>query len=486
MNPSDELLGPRTGRRNPGQSLAPLASDLLPPLDIVCLLVAAALSTVLYTYVTIAPALSTTQFAHAPWVAAVLSPFILYDKDFGSLAIRGAMQDWIRPFTLRFCVFASVVLILAVLTRTLDHFPFGWLVLWFASSLLLTLLSRSLMAKAIRTLQRRGAITEAIAVVGAGPLADRLVQALRQNRPDSVDIIGIFDDRFARTDPDCSRPVGNLTQLIELGKSRKIDWILIALPPTAEQRLLGIMQRLMALSVPIGLCPQHIGSTLPYRVVDYTGNGVPISLLADRPIKRWDALTKSAEDLVLGVSLTVLLLPVFAIVALAIKLDSPGPVIFRQRRHAVNNREFEIFKFRTMQWMPSTNALLQQTARNDARVTRVGRILRATSLDELPQLLNVLLGQMSLVGPRPHAVDMRTEDRLGAEVTARYEHRHRVKPGMTGWSQVNGARGPTDTQAQLQRRVELDLHYIENWSLSLDIKILVLTVREVIRQTNAY
>ena len=158
-------------------------------------------------------------------------------------------------------------------------------------------------------------------------------------------------------------------------------------------------------------------------------------------------------------------------------------MIFKQRRHAVNNREFQIYKFRTMRWTaPDPNAALQQTAKHDPRVTRIGRFLRASSVDELPQLFNVLLGQMSLVGPRPHAVDMRTEDQLGTEVSERYEHRHRVKPGITGWSQVNGARGATDTKAQLQRRVELDLHYIDNWSLLLDIKILVLTAREVFRQ----
>jgi lipopolysaccharide/colanic/teichoic acid biosynthesis glycosyltransferase len=152
----------------------------------------------------------------------------------------------------------------------------------------------------------------------------------------------------------------------------------------------------------------------------------------------------------------------------------------------MDNRVFEIYKFRTMQWTPRADTTLRQTARNDARVTRLGKILRSSSLDELPQLFNVLRGQMSLVGPRAHAVDMRTENRLGTEISERYEHRHRVKPGITGWSQVNGARGATDTRAQLQRRVDLDLHYIENWSILLDIKILVLTVREVVKQTNAY
>jgi lipopolysaccharide/colanic/teichoic acid biosynthesis glycosyltransferase len=225
----------------------------------------------------------------------------------------------------------------------------------------------------------------------------------------------------------------------------------------------------------------------PVQAVAYLGGAVAISVLAVRPICRWNAVFKKAEDLLIGGVATLLLLPVLAIIALAIKFNSPGPVLFRQRRHALNNREFEILKFRTMHWtaLPATTAL-QQTSRNDERVTEVGRFLRASSLDELPQLYNVIRGQMSLVGPRPHAVDMRTEGWLGTEITERYPHRHRIKPGITGWSQVNGARGATHCTAQLKQRVDLDLYYIENWSLLLDLKILALTVGEVFKPTNAY
>jgi lipopolysaccharide/colanic/teichoic acid biosynthesis glycosyltransferase len=163
-------------------------------------------------------------------------------------------------------------------------------------------------------------------------------------------------------------------------------------------------------------------------------------------------------------------------------------VLFRQRRHALDNREFDIYKFRTMRVASAQDwpGRLVQTVRGDARVTRLGRWLRATSLDELPQLFNVLEGSMSLVGPRPHAVDMRTDARLGHEITARYSHRHRVKPGITGWAQVNGARGATETPAQLRRRVALDLHYIAHWSLWLDLRILLMTAGAVLRRTNAF
>jgi len=478
---------PRMSNRN----VASLASDLLALFDFVCLFLSCSLSTLLYTYWLTPLGLALPRFGNAfgqaALVAAVLAPFILYDKRFGRVASRrGQMPVLVRSYALRFAIFAGVVLALGAVTRALDHFPLGWLVIWFAASLLLTSLTRLLVAQYLRHLQRQGVLTEVIAVVGAGPVTDRLVQALRQTRPETIELLGVFDDKIVGAVHSTIKPAGTLAQLIELGKTRKIDWILLTLPPTAEHRVLSIVQRLKALSVPIGLCPQHVGLTVPYRTIDYVADSVPVSLLADRPIKRWDAVIKGAEDFLIGGIVTLLLLPVLALIALAIKLNGPGPIIFKQRRHTFNNREFDIYKFRTMRWNPTAARDLKQTSRHDDRITRVGRFLRSSSLDELPQLFNVLKGDMSLVGPRPHAVNMRTEDRLGHEITGVYAHRHRVKPGITGWSQVNGARGATDTTAQLCRRVELDLHYIENWSLLLDLKILALTPCEVIKRTNAY
>jgi Undecaprenyl-phosphate glucose phosphotransferase len=473
----------RMSRRN----VASLTSDLIPLFDLACLFLAASLSTLLYTHwLGLAPHFG-AGFERAALVAAVLASFILYDKGFGSVASRGHMPLLVRSHALRFTLFAGAALALGTLSQALDNFPRGWLALWFASSLLLSSLTRVLAARYLRRLQRQGVLTEVIAVVGAGPVADRLVQALRQTRPETIELLGVFDDKIIGAVPSLIPSGGTLAQLLELGKTRKIDWILLTLPPTAEQRLLSIVGRLKALSVPIGLCPQHVGLTVPYRTIDYVGDSLPVSLLADRPIRRWNAVLKAGEDFLIGGIATVLLLPVLAIIALAIRLDGAGPIIFKQRRHAVNNREFYIYKFRTMRWNPAAATEgLKQTSRFDPRVTRVGRFLRSTSLDELPQLFNVLKGDMSLVGPRPHAVNMRTEDRLGHEITDTYAHRHRVKPGITGWSQVNGARGATNTTAQLRRRVELDLHYIENWSLLLDLKILALTPREVLKRTNAY
>ena len=472
------------------RKVAPLVSDLLPLGDFVCLVLAAFLSTFIYTHwlapLNLAPNFG-TDFAQAALIVAVLASFILYDQRFGAVASRGPKSLWIRSYALRFTLFSVVVLALGGVSQALERFPLVWLMMWFTSSLLLTSIMRVLVARYLRRLQSQGALTEVVAVVGAGPVADQLVQSLGQSRPGTIELLGVFDDKIVGATHSMIKTTGTVDQLMELSKTRKIDWILLTLPSTAEQRVLSIVQRLKTLGVPIGMCPEHVGLSVPYRAVDYVGDSVPVSLLADRPIKRWDAVIKAGEDYLLGGIITLLLLPVLALIALAIKLDSPGPVIFKQRRHAFNNDEFDIYKFRSMRWNPTAATdNLKQTSRDDDRFTRLGRFLRATSLDELPQLFNVLNGNMSLIGPRPHAVNMRTEDRLGHEITDMYAHRHRVKPGMTGWSQVNGARGATDTTAQLRRRVELDLHYIENWSLLLDLKILVLTCHEVLKRTNAY
>lgn len=225
----------------------------------------------------------------------------------------------------------------------------------------------------------------------------------------------------------------------------------------------------------------------PPAIKGHIASWLPVVLLVDRPLNRSTAHLKSIEDLAMAGLLIWILLPAMACIALAIKLDSPGPVLFRQRRHGLNNQDFDIYKFRTMYDEPvSVTGDIRQTLRGDSRVTRTGRILRKFSLDELPQLFNVLRGQMSIVGPRPHAVNMRTLEQLCHNIVDTYPHRHRVKPGITGWAQVNGFRGATDTIEHLRQRVEMDLYYIDNWSLRLDLRILARTIKVVLGGKNAY
>ncbi len=447
---------------------ASLAADVLPLCDLLCLALAAWFSTTLRTQV---PPLPPATFDLAT-LAIALAPFVLYDKRFGAVPLR------IGTHALRFALFTALALVLGAISEVLAATTPTWLVTFFALGFLSTALTRILLTRCLLHLRRRGPLTEVVAIVGAGPLADRLVRQLRRLHPDTAEVAGIFDD-----DPDahCDGPV---SRLIELGAARRIDWIVLALPAGTDVN--PVVQRLMALAVPIASCPQHLGLA-PERPVGHLAGEIPVTLLADRPIKDWDAVAKRMFDLVIGGLLLLVLAPFLAAIAIAIRLDSPGPILFRQRRHGLNNATFDILKFRTMRWDPEgATRELQQTLRDDDRVTPLGRFLRASSIDELPQLFNVLKGEMSLVGPRPHAVNMRTENQLGNEITELYAHRHRVRPGITGWSQINGARGATHTAGELRRRVELDLQYIERWSVLFDLKILALTGLVVIRADNAY
>jgi Undecaprenyl-phosphate glucose phosphotransferase len=484
------LTFPHPASRLPKRDFVALASDLLPPVDFGCFLLAGFIGTLLYAlFVPGAPLDSAVAVSRGDvaLIGAVLAPFVLYDRNFAAAVGRRYTASLIGLFSLRFVLIAVIAIAIGGAGQVFDNLPPSWVALWLAVSFVLTALVRVVVAINVRALNKKGAFTESVAIVGAGPVADRLNRHLRDTKADRIELLGIFGDLPAGVTGSSTWPVSSIDELVALSKRRAIDWILVALPAVDEARLGAIVQRLEVLSIPIALCPPNVGLRLPGKMVDYTGDGMPVMLLADRPIKRWDAVLKGAEDALLSRILVLLLLPLLGLIALAIKLDSPGPVIFKQRRHAFNNSEFDIYKFRTMRFSEEISGeRLQQTARFDRRVTKVGRFLRATSLDELPQLFNVLKGEMSLVGPRPHAVNMRTEDRLGSEITRTYAHRHRVKPGMTGWSQVNGARGATNTTAQLRRRIALDLMYIDNWSLWLDLKILVLTCREVLRRTNAY
>ena len=222
------------------------------------------------------------------------------------------------------------------------------------------------------------------------------------------------------------------------------------------------------------------------RSYSYIGT-VPVLDVVDKPIADWDLVLKWMFDKIVGSALLILLSPILIAAAVAVKLDSKGPVLFRQKRYGFNNELIEVFKFRSMYAEATDATAAKLVTKDDPRVTRVGRFIRKTSIDELPQLLNVVLkGNLSLVGPRPHALHAKAEDRLYDQVVDGYFARHKVKPGITGWAQVNGWRGETDTSEKIQRRVEHDLYYIENWSVFFDLYILATTPFALLKSDNAY
>jgi exopolysaccharide biosynthesis polyprenyl glycosylphosphotransferase len=253
----------------------------------------------------------------------------------------------------------------------------------------------------------------------------------------------------------------------------------------AEKRLKEIFDTLKRLPVDLRLSAETLSAAFPVRGIGYLGN-IPILEIVDRPLKHWSAVIKWVEDKILASLLLAMLAPAMAIIALLIRLDSPGPIFFVQERFGFSSRAVRILKFRTMYADKGDASGGLRTVRNDPRVTRIGRILRSLSLDELPQLINVLRGEMSLVGPRPHAITMKAGDRLYHDAVKEYIHRHRVKPGITGWAQIHGQRGEIDSLEKARLRVVYDLEYIERWSIWLDLKILLMSFRILLSRENAY
>jgi polysaccharide biosynthesis protein PslA len=335
--------------------------------------------------------------------------------------------------------------------------------------------------------QAAGHLSTSVVVFGADGIGQRLVKVVRDDYPDSVSVVGVFDDRVQRVPGHVQGiPVdGGIDALVEFVKATPaVDKVLIALPMSAEGRILQLLTKLRSLAVDVALVPDFVGMRLDKQIA--RDGTPPILSVLRKPQSELDWLVKRSFDFATSLGLLIALSPLLALTALAIRLDSPGPILFRQPRLGLNNKEFNVLKFRSMYVEQSDLEAREQTKRNDARVTRVGAWLRRLSIDELPQLFNVLAGDMSLVGPRPHALGMQVKDRLCDEIVREYAVRHRMRPGITGWAQVRGLRGAVDEPALLEARVNHDIYYIDNWSFFFDLRILVMTVVELIRPRNAF
>jgi Undecaprenyl-phosphate glucose phosphotransferase len=370
-----------------------------------------------------------------------------------------------------------------------ETFSRVWLGSWFVTGLVVLMGLRILIGQLVKRWAAAGVLERRAVLVGGGPEGVELIRALREEPNNDIRIVGIFDDREASRVPAMQEglpKLGRIDELLEFGRRAEVDMLIVALPMAAESRLVELLKKLWVLPVDIRLSAR--ASRLRFRPRSYSYVGtVPFLDLFDKPIADWDYVVKSCFDRIVGFILLVLFSPVMLAVAIAIKLDSPGPVFFKQKRYGFNNELIEVYKFRSM-YADKTDANAAKLAtRDDPRVTRVGRFIRKTSLDELPQLINVAInGNLSLVGPRPHALQAKAADRPYEQVVDGYFARHRVKPGITGWAQVNGWRGETDTPEKLENRVEHDLFYIENWSVLFDLYILLLTPFKLISTENAY
>jgi len=374
---------------------------------------------------------------------------------------------------------------LAFFAKVGDSYSRIWAATWAVLTLGEIALMRVVLRGLVRRWTRQGRLSRTVAIVGAGEHGEQLVRKLLTAEYGRVAIAGIFDDRLGRV-PDyvAGCPIlGTTDDLISFARRVLIDEIIIALPLRAEGRIGDLVGKLRSLPVDLRLSIDQIGS-FPMRGIAQTESGRMIEIL-DRPLKHWSGILKWLEDEILGTLCFIVFAPLMALIALMVRLDSPGPVLFIQERFGYNNRIVRVYKFRTMRVEASDPSGAARTVPNDPRMTRVGRYLRRYSLDELPQLFNVLRGEMSLVGPRPHALAMKAGERLYHHAVSDYFLRHRVRPGMTGWAQVNGLRGEIDTLQKARQRVVHDLYYIDNWSLWLDLKILMKTLVTVFRVTGA-
>jgi len=396
-------------------------------------------------------------------------------------SVLRALAAWSTVFLI---VVAAVFLI-----KAQDEVSRVWLVSWYVAGGIAEVAMRLCLKALVRHWTESGLLKRRTVIVGGGSDAERLIDAINANRDSDIEIFGLFDDRVDERSPEqvagCPK-LGRVGDLAEFARRTRVDLVIVSMPLSAEKRVLHMLKQLWVLPVDIRLSTHMSQLKFTRNAYSYVG-GVPVFDVADRPISDWNLVFKWLFDKSVALASVVLLSPLLVAVAIAVKLDSKGPILFRQRRHGFNNELIDVLKFRSMYADQADADAVKQATRDDPRVTRVGRFIRKTSIDELPQLFNVLMGQLSIVGPRPHALQAKADNKLYFEAVDGYYARHRVKPGITGWAQIHGWRGETDTLDKIEQRVGHDLYYIENWSVFLDMYILMMTpVSLVTQRENAY
>jgi putative colanic acid biosynthesis UDP-glucose lipid carrier transferase len=380
-------------------------------------------------------------------------------------------------------VFAGLMLLCGYVTNSLGFYSSQALLTWAIATPVLQcvaiLLGRQVvMRRAVSVAVRRTAI-----VVGAGPLGAKVATML-QNHPDlGSSFTGFFDDRGdVRVEGVAMQKLlGRLSDAAAYIREKGINEVYITLPLGSQPRIIELLEQLQGTTASIFYVPDVFGiSIIQGRLQDL--GGIPLVGICETPFTGTNELVKRISDIILSSIILVLISPILLVLAIGVKLSSPGPVIFKQRRNGLDGKEIMVYKFRSMRTMDN-GPVVRQASKDDPRITPFGAFIRRTSLDELPQFFNVLQGRMSIVGPRPHAVAHNEQYR---QLIKAYMVRHKVKPGITGWAQINGYRGETETIDKMRARVEYDLEYLRNWSLALDLKIILRTVPLMILDRSAY
>ena len=378
---------------------------------------------------------------------------------------------------------AVLLLMLGWATHTLDAFNQSAILAWLLATPFALIAAHRFAPLLLARVLYAGHAQRSAVIAGANEVARRLAERIRAEPLLGVRLAGFFDDRDAHR-TGAMAPVedlGALSRLAEYVKKNRIDLIYIALPMASQPRVRRLLEELHDTTASIYFVPDVMLFDLIQARVDAIG-GLPVVAVCESPFYGWNAVVKRASDLVLASIVLLLAAPLMLAIAAAIRLESRGPALFRQRRYGLDGREIVVYKFRSMTCLED-GAVIRQATRGDQRVTRLGAFLRASSLDELPQFINVLQGRMSVVGPRPHAI---AHNEMYRKRIRGYMIRHKVRPGITGLAQVNGLRGETDTLEKMEARIEQDLAYLRNWSLLLDLKIVALTVLVVLGRRNAW
>lgn len=434
------------------------------------------------------------EMAEMPWDALRILAVALGAMLFALFAeVQGIYRSWrtssladeIRVIVSIWSFVVFALLVLAFATKKSAAFSRVMMTGWFVVVPMALAVVRVMVKGMLRHARSRGANIRTVAIVGNNSLGNRLIKHLDSMPWAGLVVKGVFDFRPGGTPPyrggPTPYPVGAIEDLLAMTHGGGIDAVYLALPLQEEERIQELIGRLADTTASVYVVPDMFVSDLMLsRWVDF--GGMPLVSVHETPFNGVYGWVKRLEDIALSSVILLLALPVMAVIALAVKASSPGPVLFRQRRYGLNGAVVEVWKFRTMR-VCEDGEDVRQAARCDARITTLGAILRRTSLDELPQFFNVLLGSMSVVGPRPHAV---THNEQYRKLIHGYMLRHKVKPGITGWAQINGWRGETDTLDKMQKRVEYDLEYIQNWSVWLDLKIVLLTLLRGFGGKNAY
>ena len=388
----------------------------------------------------------------------------------------------VKPLLLGMLCLITYLFVLHGGALSLRSWPFAWAI----TNFVLLGLVRLPQMRLLHRWASQGRLARKVAMVGVSEFSHEFIQRLL-DEPQAFKLVGLYDDRGSRVA--CNQMgvplLGTIQDLLERSQRERIDVIVVALPLSAVDRIAEILEKLGPAVADVCLTTDMAGLRFSARQFRNLGRNAIVTI-NEAPFKDWRVLQKAVLDYGLGSLALVLLSPLLLATAALIRWDSPGPVLFRQPRVGFNNRNFLCYKFRSMHHGMTDLLADRQTTRADPRITRVGRIIRKLSIDELPQLLNVLNGTMSLVGPRPHAPNTKAADQLFADVVRHYANRHRVKPGITGWAQANGWRGETITVEQIERRVACDLFYVENWSIGFDLRIMAMTVLREVRSRNAF